>query len=178
MKWVIYLIALTPIVGAACSGRQQRADREAQDFECRDRTASYVATKHIAGDELGVLIDCAEAGPRLKRWRTDKAGKRDEEIRALSPVDFNKTWREIDATGWPFLKDCSNGSLEKRDPVYVFDVKDDTNTTTFQCQTREVPYPYNDITDALDMLASQGRKQLVDDEPADAKALDKKDKQK
>jgi hypothetical protein len=162
---------------AACGARQQQADREAMDFQCRDRAASYIATKHIAGDEIGVMIDCAD-GPRIRRWKTDKTGHHDEDERALSPADFNKTWREIDATGWPYLKDCTNGSLEKRDPVYVFDIKDDTNKASFQCQTLDVPYPYNDITDALDLMASQGRKQLGDDEPAEVKALDKKDKQR
>jgi hypothetical protein len=170
MKRVFLLAAV-----AACSGAQKQANREAHDFSCRDRAASYIATKHIAGDEIGVLIDC-ENGPRLKRWKTDKQGKRVEEDRALTPTDFDRTWREIDGTGWPNLKDCTNGSLEKSDPVYVFDVKDDENKATFQCQTRDVPYPYNDISNALDMLASQGHKQLGDDEPADAKALDKKDK--
>jgi hypothetical protein len=173
VKRVIFIAAL-----AACGGRQQQADREARDFECRDRAASYIATKHIAGDEIGVMLDCAENGPRIRRWKTDKHGKHDEDTRALSPGDFDKTWREIDATGWANLRDCTNGSLEKSDPVYVFDIKDDTNKASFQCQTREVPYPYNDITDALDLMASQGRSQLGDDEPDDAKALDQKDKQK
>jgi hypothetical protein len=174
MKRVIFIIAAV----AACGARQNQADREALDFDCRDRAASYIATKHIAGDELGVMLDCADAGPRIRRWKVDKAGQRLEDERALSPADFNKTWREIDATGWPTMRDCSNGSLEKSDPVYVFDVKDDTNKASFQCQTREVPYPYNDITDALDLMAAQGRKQLGDDEPAEAKALDHKDKQR
>ncbi|HEY5925854.1 MAG TPA: hypothetical protein VIV11_29405 [Kofleriaceae bacterium] len=171
MKRVIFVAAL-----AACSGRQNQADREARDFDCRERTASYVAIKHIAGDELGVSLDCAEAGPRIKRWKTDKQGHRVADERALTPNDFDKTWREIDATGWPLLRDCSNGSLEKTDPVYKFDIKDDTNKVSFQCQTRDVPYPYNDITDALDLMASQGRGQLGDDEPDEAKALDHKDK--
>jgi hypothetical protein len=173
MRWIIIVVAL-----AACSGRQSRADREAREFNCRDRKASYIAVKHIAGEELGVQIDCAEVGPRIKRWRTHKDGKRDEDERALTPVDFDKTWREIDATGWPTMTDCRNGSLEKTDPVYVYDIQDDTNKKSFQCQTREVPYPYNDITDALDLMAAQGRKQLGDDEPAEAKALDHKDKQR
>lgn len=173
MKRVIFLAAL-----AACGARQDQADREARQFDCRDRTASYIATKHIAGDEIGVMLDCAENGPRIRRWKTDKDGHRIADERALSPFDFDKTWREIDATGWAYLKDCSNGSLEKSDPVYVFDVKDDMNKASFQCQTREVPYPYNDISDALDLMAAQGRGQLGDDEPAAAKALDHKDKQK
>ena len=54
----------------------------------------------------------------------------------------------IDGTGWPNLHDCANGSLEKSDPVYTFDVKDDINKGSFSCQTREVPYPYFDITNA------------------------------
>ena len=166
------------IVFAACSGAQGRANREAQQFNCKERSASYVATKHIGGDELGVMMDCETAGPRIKRWRTDKNGVRVEDERAVSPASFDRAWKEIDGTGWAYLKDCSNGSLEKRDPVYVFDIKDDQQKATFQCQTREVPYPYNDITDPLDMLAQQGGKQLGDDEPADAKALDHKDKQK
>lgn len=173
MKRVIFIAAL-----AACGARQNQADREAQQFECRDRSASYIATRHIAGDELGVQLDCADAGPRIQRWKTDKNGQRIADERALTPGDFDKTWREIDATGWPLLKDCANGSLEKRDPVYVFDIKDDMNKASFQCQTRDVPYPYNDITDALDLMAAQGRKQLGDDEPAEAKALDHKDKQR
>lgn len=172
-RWIFIVAAL-----AACSGRQRQADREAMQFECRDRRASYIATKHIAGEELGVQIDCADAGPRIKRWRMAKDGTRDEDERALSPSDFNRTWREIDATGWPTMRDCANGSLQKSDPVYVFDIMDDTNKVTFECQTREVPYPYNDITDALDLMAAQGRKQLGDDEPAEAKALDHKDKQR
>jgi len=174
MNWIFVIVVAASL--AACGGRQNQADREAQQFDCRDRAASYIATKHIGGDEIGVMLDCAEAGPRIRRWRTDKNGKRDADEHGLTPGDFDKTWREIDATGWPNLRDCGNGSLEKSDPVYVFDIKDDTNKATFQCQTRDVPYPYNDITDALDLMAQQGQRQLGDDEPAEAKALDKKDK--
>ena len=53
-------------------------------------------------------------------------------------------------------KDCTNGTLEKRDPVYQFDVKDDENKASFSCQTREVPYPYNDIIDPLDLARAAG----------------------
>ncbi|HTL37480.1 MAG TPA: hypothetical protein VL326_30310 [Kofleriaceae bacterium] len=163
---------------AACSGAQGRANREMQPFNCRDRIASYVATGHISGDELGVQMDCAEAGPRVKRWRTDRQGKREEDQHPITPAEFDRAWKEIDGTGWENLRDCGNGSLEKRDPVYQFDIKDDQNQASFSCQTREVPYPYNDITDALDLTAQRNSKQLGDDEPSDAKALDQKDKQK
>ena len=169
---------LIAVVATACGGAQRRANEEQQNFLCKDRYASYVATGHISGDELGVQMDCAEAGPRIKRWRTDRQGKHEEDAHPITPNDFDRAWKEIAGTGWENLHDCTNGSLEKRDPVYTFDIKDDENQATFACQTREVPYPYNDITDALDLTAAQGGKQLGDDEPADAKALDKKDKQK
>jgi hypothetical protein len=175
--WTIAAVT-TAWTAAACGSRQHQADREQQYFECRERQASYVASKHIAGDELGVMIDCASDGPRIRRWRTDKMGKRDEDGRALTPGEFDRIWKEIDGTGWPNLGDCANGSLEERDPVYVFDVKDDSHQATFQCQTRVVPYPYNDISDVLDLAAAQGRGNLGDDEPSEAKALDRKDKQR
>jgi hypothetical protein len=170
--------ALLLIVLAACGGRQKsQAAREASDFNCHDRSASYMVTKHISCDECGVQIDCAQAGPRIKRWRTDKQGKRLEDARELSPAEFDRVWKEVEGTGWQNLKDCTNGSLEKRDPVYVFDIKDDQNSASFQCQTREIPYPYHDITQPLD-LAANLRGQLGDDEPADAKKLDHEEKLK
>jgi hypothetical protein len=172
-RWVLFA-AMT----AACSGAQRRANEERQPFNCHDRYASYVATGHISGDELGVQMDCADAGPRIKRWRTDRQGKHEEDEHPITPNEFDRAWKEIAGTGWENLKDCGNGSLEKRDPVYQFDIRDDENKSAFSCQTREVPYPYNDITDALDLTAQRGRSQLGDDEPADAKALDQKDKQK
>lgn len=173
MKHIVVLAA----AAAACGG-PQRGEGSGEQFACKDRSASYMATKHISGDEIGVLIDCAQAGPRIKRWKQDKVGKRDEDVRFITPKQFDDTWREIAGTGWENLKDCDNGSLDKKDPVYVFDIKDDENKSSFQCQTREVPYPYFDITNALDLIANQGRKQLGDDEPGEAKALDHKDKQR
>jgi hypothetical protein len=173
MRWVLVWSAL-----AACSGQKDQIRREQEGFACRDRYAAYIATKHISGDEIGVQVDCAAAGPRIKRWKTAKSGTHVEDERAITPGEFDKVWREIDGTGWPNLRDCANGSLQKSDPVYSFDIKDDQNKASFICQTREVPYPYFDITNALDLAAAQGRPQLGDDEPADAKALDKKDKQR
>ncbi|MGE5181732.1 MAG: hypothetical protein ACM31C_06705 [Acidobacteriota bacterium] len=172
MRWIPVVAAML----AGCGGAPHGSTGGGEAFACRDRSASYMAVKDIGGDERGVLIECADAGPRIKRWRQEKGGKRDEEVRPMSPAQFNKTWDELAGTGWENLKDCDNGTLGKHDPVYVFDIKDDENKASFQCQTREVPYPYFDITNALDLAANQGHKQLGDDEPADVKALDKKDK--
>jgi hypothetical protein len=145
---------------------------ESVHFDCKDRIVSYMATHHMGGDELGVQMDCKEAGPRIKRWRSDKTGARQEDARSLTPAEFDKVWREIDGTGWPNLHDCTNGTAGKRDPIYVFDIKDDQNKASFQCQSQTMPYPYNDIVDPLDMAAQAGKGQLNDDEPADLKKQD------
>jgi hypothetical protein len=173
MKTVVLLAVVV-----ACGGTKAQVKREQQAFNCKDRMASYVVVGDISGDERGVQLDCAEAGPRIKRWKTDKKGTHQEDARNVTPAQFDAAWTQVQGTGWENLHDCTNGSLEKRDPVFQFDIKDDENKGSFSCQTREVPYPYFDITNALDQLAMEGGKQLGDDEPADMKALDKKDKQK
>lgn len=162
------------IVLAGCGARQRQADEEMVHFECRDRLVSYVATRHLGGDEVGVQMDCAEAGPRIKRWRMDKSGARVEDARSMTPVEFDNVWRQIDGTGWQYLKNCDNGTNEDNDPIYVFDVKDDQGKGTFQCQSQAMPYPYNGIVDPLDVAAQEGRGQLGDPEPQELKDLDKK----
>lgn len=167
------------VLAIACGGgERERIAREAQRFECRKRVASYVATHHLAGDELGVEMDCAEAGPRIRRWKMDKLGTRTEDAHGLTPGQFDQVWKEIEGTGWQYLHDCSNGTGGKQDPIYLFDIKDDQTARQFSCQSQTMPYPYNDLVDPLDLTAQEGRRQLGDDEPADAKALDRKDKQR
>lgn len=165
-------LLLTGLLGAcACGGAQRdQVAREVQPFNCRNRIASYVVAHHMAGDELGVQIDCAQVGPRIQRWRTDVGGRRDEDARSLTPGEFDTIWTEIDGTGWPNLHDCGNGTGGKQAPIYMFDIKDDQNQASFQCQSQSMPYPYNDIVDPLDLAAQHGRRQLGDDEPAELKA--------
>ncbi|MBA2538003.1 MAG: hypothetical protein H0V17_00080 [Deltaproteobacteria bacterium] len=164
--WLVVLTACGP-------SARDLAMRESVDFRCRDRLASYVATKHMGGEEIGVQMDCVERGPRIKRWRMDRQGKRVNDEHSMSPTEFDSVWRELDGTGWPNLRDCGNGTGGKQDPIYTFDIKDDTNKATFQCQSRTMPYPYNSIVDPLDVAAQRDQKQLGDDEPADLKALEK-----
>lgn len=166
-------------LASACGGGQRaQIERDAQRFDCRGRRASYRVAHHLAADELGVQIDCADAGPRIRRWKVDKLGHRIDDARGLTPGEFDKVWREIDGTGWPYLRDCGNGTGGAHDPVYTFDIRDDQNKARFQCQSQAMPYPYNDIVDPLDLAAQAGRRQLGDDEPAEIKALDHEDKQR
>jgi hypothetical protein len=161
----------------ACGAHHAHTSDEAEGFTCRDRFVSYVAALG-GGAEHGVAMDCKDAGPRIKRWRVRRDGHRDEDTRSIEPGAFEKVWAQVDGTGWPNMHDCDNGTRDKGDPVYTFVVVDDQNKATFKCETREVPYPYHDLTDPLDLTANQGQPQLGDDEPAEAKALDAKDKQK
>jgi hypothetical protein len=162
--------------GCGASAREQ-ARREAQGFQCRDRSISYTAVRHIAGDELGVQMDCAAAGPRIVRWKMDRTGNRIEDKKSLTPAEFDRVWREIAGSGWENLKDCTTGTLGKQDPVYSFDVRDDQNQAQFQCQSTTLPFPYNGLVDPLDLAAQRGRGQLGDEEPADLKELEKKQQQ-
>jgi len=165
--------------GAGCGpSLAEQARREAEGFRCRDRTASYTAVRHLAGDELGVQMDCAQAGPRIVRWKMDRQGTRVEDKKSISTAEFDRVWRNIAGTGWENLKDCTTGSLGKNDPIYTFDIKDDQNQATFQCQSITMPFPYNGIVDPLDMAAQKGRGQLGDEEPKDLKELEQKEKEK
>lgn len=163
---------------AACGGRQRAATAAQQQFECKDRYVSYIATNHLGGGEIGVQIDCAQVGPRMKRWRIDRAGNRLEDARGMTPGEFDETWRAVDGSGWAYLKDCENGTAGKHDPIYVFDMHDDEQKNSFQCQSQSMPYPYNTIVDPLDVAAQKGGTQLGDPEPAELKKFDKKDLQK
>jgi hypothetical protein len=169
------LAALLVATLAACgASAKEQARREMQPFSCKERSVSYIVSHHMAGDEVGVLLDCAEAGPRIKRWKTLKGGTRVEDARGMTPREFDEIWRQVDGTGWQYLKDCTNGTGGKHDPVYVFDVKDDQAKGSFSCQSVTAPFPYNAFVDPLDAAAQKSGKQLGDDEPSDLKALDKK----
>lgn len=171
-------LAVVVILVAGCGARQRQATEERVSFDCKERLISYVAMRHMGGDEVGVQMDCADAGPRIKRWRMDKTGARIEDAHPLSPVEFDDVWKQIDGTGWQYLKTCENGTNGKDDPIYQFDVKDDQAKSSFTCQSQSMPYPYNDLVDPLDVAAQKGRGQLGDPEPQELKEIEKKQKAK
>jgi hypothetical protein len=148
----------------ACGGGQHAAavSHDSQAFDCRERTVSYTVTHGISADELGVQLDCSD-GPKIKRWKVDRKGKRLEDSRVLSAGEFEDIWKQVDGTGWTNLHDCTNGTGAKSDPIFTFDIKDDQNKASFACQARTMPYPYNDFVDPLDAAAAQGKAQLGDE---------------
>jgi hypothetical protein len=162
--WWAVLALATSSVGA-CGARQKQAQAERQSFDCKERHVGYIATNHLGGEEVGVQMDCETRGPRIMRWRVLRDGTRFEDSRAMTPGDFDDVWKQIAGSGWEHLGDCTNGTLDESDPVFVFDVRDDQNTNVFKCQSRTMPYPYNTLVDPLDLAAHRGRPQLGEPEP-------------
>lgn len=161
---------------AGCGARQKQALAEQQSFDCRERQVGYTATNHLGGEELGVQMDCATKGPQITRWRVLRDGTRFEDARAMTPGEFDDVWKQIAGSGWEYLEDCTNGTLDDGDPIFVFDVRDDQSSKVFKCQSRTMPYPYNTLVDPLDLAAHHGRVQLGDPEPAELKKLEREDK--
>jgi hypothetical protein len=80
------------IVLTSCGGAQKQANREMQNFECKDRAINYTVSHHMGGAELGVQMDCIEQGPRIKRWKVDDKGTRTEDARGMTPPEFDDVW--------------------------------------------------------------------------------------
>ncbi len=176
-SFVIVTLALVLLLGG-CGARQSQANREMQSFACKDRGVNYTVTHHMGGSELGVQMDCSEAGPRIKRWKVDDKGTRQEDARGMTPSEFDDVWAQIAGVGWENLKNCTNGTEGKNDPLYKFAIKDDQNSNAFECQSVSMPFPYNSLVDPLDVAAQRSGKQLGDDEPTELKKYEKKDQQK
>lgn len=144
-------------LGTACGGKQHGGGGESDDgslFNCKQRSAEYIVVGSMAGEELGVALDCADAGPRVRRWRVAREGTRDEAAHSLTPREFDDIWTRIQDTGWANLKDCGAAS-KSGDPVYTFDVKDTQAASSFSCSGRgDLPFPYSTLVDELDQAAA------------------------
>ena len=113
--------------------------------------------KHISGDEVGVQMDCKEAGPRIKRWRTDKLGNRQDDTHSITP-------RRVRATcGTRSTAPAGRTSTIARTAAARRAIRS-TCSTSRTTRTRRrsrarpatMPYPYNDITDPLDLARAAG----------------------
>lgn len=142
------------ILCAACGGKQHGGgDGDTSLFACKERAAEYIVVGSLAGEELGVALDCKDAGPRVRRWRVARDGTRDDAAKSLTPGEFDDVWSRIQDTGWGNLHDC--GATKAGDPVYTFDVKDWQNSASFACSGRgTLPFPYSTLVDELDQAAA------------------------
>lgn len=140
-------------LAAACNPHKGTLAENAE-FDCRDRFASYLVSGSLTAAEVGVQIDCAQAGPRVTRWTVTRDGNREEYSGSLGVHEFDRLWEKIEGAGWRYLKDCEGSSLPE-DPVYNFDVKDWNGQVTFSCTNPDpLPFPYNTIVDQLDLKAA------------------------
>jgi hypothetical protein len=150
MAWIVAAWS-----AGACGGKQHGGgDDDTRLFDCKERQAEYIVVGSMAGEELGVALDCASAGPRVRRWRVEKDGTREDAAHSLTPGEFNDIWGRIQDTGWANLHDCS-GATKSGDPVYTFDVKDWQAKGSFSCSGRgALPFPYSTLVDELDQAAA------------------------
>ena len=164
---------------AACGGTKRASAARAAGVRLQgpDRRATW-SSHDISGDERGVQIDCAEAGPRIKRWKTDKNGTRQEDARALTPGEFDNAWQEVDGHGLGEPQGLHERH-RSRSATRSTSSTSRTTRTRRRSRARRARCPTRTSTSRTRSTCSawQGVKQLGDDEPADAKALDKKDKQ-
>ncbi|MCE9573866.1 MAG: hypothetical protein K8W52_12020 [Deltaproteobacteria bacterium] len=149
-------LAVVGLVGLGACGGHQHAGAGDDDsmFQCKSRSVSYIVTGGIAGDELGVAIDCQDAGPRVRRWVVQRDGARDESAKSLTPGEFDDIWQRVDGAGWRNIRDCDQAA-GKGDPVYTFDAKDWNASNSFSCAGRgALPFPYGNLIDELDQAAA------------------------
>lgn len=152
------------LVAAACgsSTPRRRAPGENVEFECRSRRAEYMVVGGFVAPEAGVSMVCDNDRPMLTVWRVDQGESRSEKDHAISPGQFEDTWEKIDSTGWRYLeKECPGSTAQKKpkkgrvaDPLYTIDVGDHALTVNFTCGAKELPFPYNQLVNELDLLAA------------------------
>jgi len=140
---------------SACGAHQHRTTEDDRLFACKDRSAEYIVVGGIGGDEVGVALDCSDAGPRVRRWKVGQDGTREENAKSLTPGEFDDLWAKIEATGWKNIQDCAQPAAQG-DPVYTFDVKNEDDKASFSCSGRgELPFPWGSLVDELDQAAAQ-----------------------
>src|SRR5262245_32434206 len=157
------LIALVAVAaGCGPASPRRRAPGENVEFECRGRRAEYMVVGGFVAPEAGVSMVCDNDRPMLTVWRVDQGESRSERDHAMSPGQFEDTWDKIDSTGWRYLdKECPGSTAKKKprkgqaaDPLYTIDVGDHGTSSSFTCGARELPFPYNQLVNELDLQAA------------------------
>ncbi len=153
MRTLMILALLT----TACGGKQTTTTRaDLENFDCKERRAAYVATGTFAGREVGVVIDCAERGPRVKKWRLLGEGDDRKTIEhSLTPGEFDTLWEKLESTGWRQLEDCDNPDAVEGDPEYKIGIKDHALAVAVTCAGKELPFPYNRLVNELDLKVAE-----------------------
>jgi hypothetical protein len=146
------------LVLAGCGGSQKASVAAADDreFQCKNRRMAYIVTGSFAGPEVGVVVDCAERGPRIMKWQViGVAGDRKTMERSLSPGEFHELWQRVESTGWRHLGNCDNPEAVDGDPRYKIGIQDDNLSVSLECDGKVLPFPYDRIVNELDLKAAE-----------------------
>ena len=128
--------------------------RDLSQFECNDRSISYMVAGGFAAEEAGVTVECSGENPRLTTWRLDD-GQRSEKSNPLGGEQFDTLWKNIDSTGWRHVDpECKNPNAKDGDPAYIIEVADHAMTVTLNCDGTSLPFPYDRIVNELDLRAA------------------------
>jgi len=149
----LLLLAVMISASGACGPKTPAEPASWANFQCNDRKAAYFVVGSMTGNEAGVELSCAKAGPTISRYTVDKSGTKAEDSRAISPGEFDASWTRIDGAGWRNLGDCA-GDKGKNVPVYQFDISDDEGKASFECDALHPDFPYGSIVQELDDLAA------------------------
>jgi hypothetical protein len=157
-------LLLVAALAAACgsSTPRRRAAGSSEEFECLGRRAEYMVVGGFVAPEAGISMVCDNDRPMLTVWRVDQGGSRSEHDHPLSPGQFDDTWEKVDSTGWRYLdKECPGSTASSKpkkgraaDPLYTIDVSASKVSSSFVCGAKELPFPYNQLVNELDLLAA------------------------
>ena len=156
------MLAVLVAAGCGSSTPRRRAPGENSEFECLGRRAEYMVVGGFVAPEAGISMICDNDRPMLTVWRVDQGESRSERDHALDGQQFDDTWEKIDSTGWRYLdKDCPGSSAQAKpkkgrapDPLYTIDVSAGKVAASFTCGAKELPFPYNQLVNELDLLAA------------------------
>jgi hypothetical protein len=150
-------LAAVALVAAGCGGSQKAAaSDDDRNFQCKDRRIAYIVTGSFAGPEVGVVVDCAERGPRIMKWQVvGVTGDKQTMAHSLTTGEFHELWQRIESTGWRHLSNCNNPEAVDGDPKYKIGIQDESLSVSLDCDGKELPFPYDRIVNELDLKAAE-----------------------
>jgi hypothetical protein len=149
MKRVSFVL-WTIMIAAGCGGGQHGARSSGPAFTCDNRHAEYMESGGIMYPEQGVRMKCAGDVPTVEEYFDDEKGKETKRSAKISAGAWEKSWSAFEGSGWRLLNDCKNAGAGDKDPIYTFEIANDDKTVSFQCQGKQLPFPYDSVLNALD----------------------------
>jgi hypothetical protein len=154
-SWV--MVGCVTLAGAGCAffgGSDPKRGRSGggagEAFECNERRAAYQVSGGMMGAEYGVRMTCDGNVPRVEEARTNSKGEEKKRSGRISVDAWEKTWGDIEQTGWRNVGDCDNPDKKDKDPFYVFEIGDSDKSISVTCKAKQVPFPHDTWKNAID----------------------------